>query len=287
MANIIDGKAIAKQIRTRLTDEAAQLLAQGVTPTLATVLVGDNSESATYVRMKHRACTKMGLGIVDKRLDNTATQADLEAVVQALNDDPAVHGILVQMPLLAGMDEDRIIDLIAPEKDVDGFGAINMGLLAQRGRTPHFLPATPAGIMLLLAETGVALRGKEAVVVGRSNIVGMPVALLLKEADATVTITHSHTADVASHLRRADIVVVAAGQPELVTGDMLKPGCIVIDVGVNYVDDPAAPKGYRIVGDVEWGSAVSVAGFITPVPGGVGPMTITMLIENVLMAAGR
>lgn len=286
MATIIDGKAIAKQIRADLKQRAAALQADGITPTLATVLVGDNPESATYVRMKHRACARVGIATVDHVLGNETTQAELEAVVQQLNDDPAVHGILVQLPLLDGMDDNRIIDRIAPEKDVDGFGIINMGLLAQRRRQPHFVPATPAGIMVLLAETGVDLTGKHAVVIGRSNIVGMPIALLLKEADATVTIAHRHTADLVSHVQMADVLIVAAGQPAFITGDMLKPGCVVIDVGINYLDDATAAKGYRIVGDVEWDTAEPVAGFITPVPGGVGPMTITMLMHNVLVAAG-
>ena len=239
------------------------------------------------MRLKHKACAKLGIGISDIVLGNDATQAQLEQIIQQLNDDPAVHGILVQLPLLDGIDEERIIDLIEPTKDVDGFGPINLGLLAQRGRKPHFTPATPAGVIHLVKTTGFDLRGKNAVVVGRSNIVGMPTALLLKEEDATVTITHRHTADLAHHTRNADVLVVAAGKPHLITADMIKPNAVVIDVGVNYVDDPSAKRGYRIMGDVDFEAAVNVASHITPVPGGVGPMTITMLLQNVVTAAQR
>lgn len=285
-ANIIDGKAIAKKMRQQVAAGVAALqAAHGFSPGLATVLVGEDTASATYVRMKRRACAETGIRSIGHELSADITQSELETLVSQLNDDPAVHGILVQLPLPDHIDTNRIIDLIAPEKDVDGFGVTNMGLLSMKGREPNFVACTPSGIMVLLEEIGAQLSGANAVVVGRSNIVGIPVAMLLQRANATVTIAHSRTKDLSAHLKQADIVVAAVGRMEMVTGEMLKPGCIVIDVGINRKDDATRKRGYRLVGDVEYESAAAVAGWITPVPGGVGPMTIAMLMHNTLQAA--
>lgn len=287
-AQIIDGTAIAEKVRAQVKEQAAALQAKhGYTPGLATVLVGDNTASATYVRMKTKACAEAGIRSLGHNLAAETTQAELEALVQQLNANPEVNGILVQLPLPAHLNAHRIIDMIALEKDVDGFNPMNMGLLADRSRQPHFIACTPYGVMVLLEEVGVKLSGANAVVVGRSNIVGLPVAMLLQRANATVTICHSRTRDLAAHLRQADVVVAAVGQAEMVRGEMLKPGCVVIDVGINRVDDAAAKRGYRLVGDVHFESAKEVASWITPVPGGVGPMTIAMLLKNTVTAAER
>lgn len=285
-ANIIDGKAIAQKIRDQVaTDVAAMQAEHGITPGLATVLVGEDTASATYVRMKRKACEETGIRSIAHEPSADITQAELETLVRSLNDDPAVNGILVQLPLPDHINTNRIIDLIAPEKDVDGFGVTNMGLLSMKGRDPNFVACTPSGVMVLLEEIGAQVSGADAVVLGRSNIVGIPVAMLLQRANATVTIAHSRTKDLASHLKKADIVVAAVGRAEMVTGEMLKPGAVVIDVGINRKDDPTRKRGYRLVGDVEYDSAAEVAGWITPVPGGVGPMTIAMLMRNTLRAA--
>lgn len=287
-AQIIDGTAIAEKVRAQVKEQAAALQTKhGYTPGLATVLVGDNTASATYVRMKTKACAEAGIRSLGHNLAAETTQAELEALVQQLNANPEVNGILVQLPLPAHLNAHRIIDMIALEKDVDGFNPMNMGLLADRSRQPHFIACTPYGVMVLLEEVGVKLSGANAVVVGRSNIVGLPVAMLLQRANATVTICHSRTRDLAVHLRQADVVVAAVGQAEMVRGEMLKPGCVVIDVGINRVDDAAAKRGYRLVGDVHFESAKEVASWITPVPGGVGPMTIAMLLKNTVTAAER
>jgi 5,10-methylene-tetrahydrofolate dehydrogenase/methenyl tetrahydrofolate cyclohydrolase len=222
---------------------------------------------------------------VGHELPATATQDEVETLVRELNQDPAIHGILVQLPLPAGLDEERVLSTISLQKDVDGFHPINIGRLAQKGREPLFVPATPAGVMVLLEKTGVDLEGANAVVLGRSNIVGMPVSLLLVRANATVTICHSRTVDLPAITREADILVAAIGKPEMVRGDWIKPGATVIDVGTNRVEDAAAKRGYRLVGDVAFEEALEVAGAITPVPGGVGPMTIAMLLSNTLRAA--
>ena len=285
-ATIIDGKAIAARLRAQIAQEVAERVASGLPrPGLATVLVGDNPASQIYVRMKHKACEQVGIRSFGRVLPATASQEEVEAVVEELNADPAVHGILVQLPLPPGLDEERVLGRIRLEKDVDGFHPLNIGRLAQKGREPLFVPCTPAGIMVLLEEAGVALEGARAVVLGRSNIVGMPVALLLLRRNATVTVCHSRTRDLPAVVREADVLIAAVGRPEMVRGDWVKPGAVVIDVGVNRVEDPTAKKGYRLVGDVAFDEVKEVAGALTPVPGGVGPMTIAMLLKNTLRAA--
>ena len=284
-AKLIDGKAIAEAVRQEAAEEAARLKElTGQVPTLAAVLVGDNPASQTYVRSKGKACEEAGLGSITHRLPATATQAEVEELVRALNADPVVNGILVQLPLPKGLNEQRVLDLISLNKDVDGFHPMNIGQLVMKGRTPQFIPCTPAGCIELLVRSGIEIAGKDAVVVGRSNIVGVPVAALLQNADATVTVCHSKTKDLPDKVRRADIVVAAIGKPEYVRGDWIKPGAAVIDVGINRVPDPAAKSGYKLVGDVAFAEAVEVAGWITPVPGGVGPMTIAMLLTNTVRA---
>ena len=285
-AKIIDGKAIAAHIREQIATEVQQRVAAGLPrPGLATVLVGDNPASQIYVRMKHKACEQVGIQSFGHVLPANASQEEVEAVVEELNADPRVHGILVQLPLPAGLDEERVLGRIRLEKDVDGFHPLNIGRLAQKGREPLFVPCTPAGIMVLLEESGVQLEGAHAVVLGRSNIVGMPVSLLLLRRNATVTVCHSRTRDLPAVTREADVLIAAVGRPEMVRGDWVKPGAVVIDVGVNRVEDPTAKKGYRLVGDVAFDEVKEVAAAITPVPGGVGPMTIAMLLKNTLRAA--
>ncbi len=285
-AKIIDGKAVAARIRAEIKRKVEERLAQGLPrPGLATVLVGDDPASHTYVRMKRKACAEVGIESFGYELPANATQEEVEALVERLNADPKVNGILVQLPLPKHLDEERVLSKISIEKDVDGFHPINIGRLAQKGREPLFVPCTPAGVMVLLEEAGVQLEGANAVVLGRSNIVGMPMALLLVRANATVTICHSRTKDIPAHTRQADVVIAAVGRPHMVKADWIKPGAVVIDVGVNRVDDPTAKKGYRLVGDVDFDAVKEVAGAITPVPGGVGPMTIAMLLQNTLRAA--
>jgi 5,10-methylene-tetrahydrofolate dehydrogenase/methenyl tetrahydrofolate cyclohydrolase len=230
-------------------------------------------------------CEELGIRSIGHKLPAETSQAELLKLVTELNADPEVNGILVQLPLPRHINEEAILNAIDLEKDVDGFHPVNIGRLAMKGRDPLFIPCTPYGVMVMLEESGVKISGAEAVVLGRSNIVGLPVAMLLQKADATVTICHSRTKDLAFHLRRADIVVAAIGRTEMVTGDMLKPGAVVIDVGINQKEDPTRKSGYRLVGDVDFESASQVAGAITPVPGGVGPMTIAMLMRNTLHAA--
>jgi len=237
------------------------------------------------VRMKRRACERAGLRSEAQLLPAASTQAEVENAVRAFNRNPEIHGILVQLPLPAHIDEEAVLNEISLAKDVDGIHPVNLGRLGMRGREPTFTPATPTGVMALIAETGQSIEGKAAVVIGRSNIVGLPAALMLTNANATVTICHSRTRDLPALLKRADIVVAAIGRPEYVKGDWIKPGAIIIDVGSNSLPDPASEKGYRYVGDVEFAAARAVAGFITKVPGGVGPMTITMLLSNTLKAA--
>lgn len=285
-ARIIDGKQIAARLREQIAADAADLQrTYGVTPGLAAVLVGDNPASAAYVRMKRKACEEVGIASVGLELPATITQSELETEIRALNADPTIHGILVQLPLPSHLDEARILSLVGLNKDVDGFHPINVGLLAQRGREPLFVSATPAGVMELLNAINTPLAGANAVVLGRSNIVGMPVALLLMRADATVTVCHSRTQDLPDVVRRADILIAAVGRSGMVKADWVKPGATVIDVGTNKVDDPTAKNGYRLVGDVDFEAVKEVAGAITPVPGGVGPMTITMLLKNTVKAA--
>jgi 5,10-methylene-tetrahydrofolate dehydrogenase/methenyl tetrahydrofolate cyclohydrolase len=284
--NIIDGTAVAAKVRGQIAAKVAEMQAtHGYTPGLATVLVGEDPASSTYVRSKQRMCEELGIRSVGHHLPADTPQEELQALVAQLNADPAINGILVQLPLPNHIDEEVILNSIDLTKDVDGFHPVNIGRLAMKGRDPLFIPCTPAGCMVLLQESGVNLNGAEAVIVGRSNIVGLPMAMLLQKANATVTICHSRTKDLKEHLQRADVVVAAIGRAEMITGDMLKPGCAVIDVGINRVDDPAAKRGYRLVGDVHFDSAAQVAGAITPVPGGVGPMTIAMLMQNTLRAA--
>jgi 5,10-methylene-tetrahydrofolate dehydrogenase/methenyl tetrahydrofolate cyclohydrolase len=285
-ANIIDGKAIAAEIREGVRQAVVDMEARyGVVPGLATVLVGDNPASATYVRMKQKACAEAGIRSFGHETPADINQGELEGLVADLNANPEVHGILVQLPLPGHLDEERVLNAIDITKDVDGFHPLNIGRLAMKGRDPLFIPCTPYGVIVLLKKSGVALRGANAVVVGRSNIVGLPVAMLLQKEDATVTICHSRTRDLATHLRQADIVVAAIGRAEMIKGDMLKPGAVVIDVGTNQKADPSKKSGYRLVGDVQFESAAEVAGAITPVPGGVGPMTIAMLMQNTLHGA--
>jgi len=278
-ARVIDGKQIAEQTRAELAAAAAQLKAtSGVVPHLAAVLVGDDPASAVYVRNKQIACQKAGFKSTLHRLDEATPHSELLSLVQSLNADPDVHGILVQLPLPKGIDPTAILDAIHPAKDVDGFHPENVGLMHQ-GR-PRFLPCTPAGVMRMLEVSGIATSGKHAVVIGRSDIVGKPMAALLaqKGADATVTLCHSRTPDIGAFCREADILVAALGIPQFVKGNMVKPGAVVIDVGINRVGD-------KLVGDVDYAEASLVASAITPVPGGVGPMTIAMLLGNTLRAA--
>jgi methylenetetrahydrofolate dehydrogenase (NADP+)/methenyltetrahydrofolate cyclohydrolase len=287
-AKIIDGKAIAEDLRKEIAKGVEDLLkAGGIRPGLATVLVGENPASQTYVRMKGKACEEVGIASFGHVLGEDASQAEVEQLVEKLNADPKVHGILVQLPLPAGLDEEAILRAISIEKDVDGFHPINMGRLAQKGRDPLFVPCTPAGCIILLKKAGANLDGANAVVVGRSNIVGMPAALLLVKENATVTICHSRTKDLPGVCRGADVLIAAIGRAEMIKGDWIKPGAFVIDVGTNRVDDPEAKRGYRLVGDVAFEEAKEVAGAITPVPGGVGPMTIAGLLLNTLRSAQR
>ena len=285
---LIDGKQLAQNLRGEIAAGVERLKAEkGVTPGLAVILVGDNPASVSYVTAKEKACAEAGMLSREIRLPAETTEADLVALVGELNDDPAIHGILVQLPVPKHISDKAVIDAIAPEKDVDGFTPVNVGRMMIGERC--FLPCTPHGIIKLIEFSGMDVRGKHAVVIGRSNIVGKPVAALLsrKETNATVTLCHTGTPDVGKFTREADVVVVAAGRPNTLTGDMLKPGAVVIDVGVNRIPDATKPKGFRLVGDADFESCAKVAGAITPVPGGVGPMTITMLLWNTLESARR
>jgi len=285
-ATIISGTEIAKQIRADVAKEVAERVQAGKPkPGLATVLVGDDPASHDYVRSKQKACAEAGINSFGYELPGSTSQQELESLVKKLNDDSQVNGILVQLPLPKGFDEESVLSSIRLEKDVDGFHPINIGRLAQKGRAPLFVPCTPAGCMFMLEKYLPKIEGKNAVVLGRSNIVGMPVALLLIRANATVTICHSKSSDLPGIIRQADILVTAVGRSEMVRGDWIKPGAVIIDVGINHVDDPSRPKGYRVVGDVNFKEAVEVAGAITPVPGGVGPMTIAMLLKSTLTAS--
>jgi 5,10-methylene-tetrahydrofolate dehydrogenase/methenyl tetrahydrofolate cyclohydrolase len=285
-ADIIDGKRIAGEIRQEIGVAVAAMKAKhGYTPGLATVLVGDDPASSTYVRMKQKACAEAGIRSIGHNLPADSSESEVLELVASLNADPEVNGILVQLPLPNQINEEKILNTIDLEKDVDGFHPVNIGRLAMKGRDPLFIPCTPNGIIELLKRSGVQLSGAEAVIVGRSNIVGLPVAMLLQKANSTVTICHSRTKDLGEHTRRADILVAAIGRREMITGDMVKPGAAVIDVGINQKEDPTKKRGYRLVGDVEYDSAKEVAGAITPVPGGVGPMTIAMLLSNTFKAA--
>lgn len=277
-ASIIDGKAIAATRRAALSRRVAELTASGNTPGLAVVVVGDDPASAVYVRNKQQGCAEVGIRSEEYALPSDTTPEDLLALVGELNRRDDIHGILVQLPLPAHIDEDDILEAIAPHKDVDGFHPTNVGRMVVGKEA--LVPCTPHGCMVLLDEIGLDLTGKEAVVVGRSNIVGKPIALMLLERNATVTVCHSRTVNLPEVVGRADVLIVAVGRPEMVKGAWLKPGAVVVDVGINRVDG-------RLVGDVEYESAAETASAVTPVPGGVGPMTIAMLLENTVTAATR
>jgi len=287
-ARLIDGNAIGATMRAELAGEIAALKKSGVTPGLAVVLVGDNPASQVYVRMKGKACDEAALYHETIKLPKDTSEADLMGLLERLNANPQIHGILVQLPLPRQIDTNRALHRIDPRKDVDGFHPENVGKVAV-GDPRGFRPATPYGVQQLLVRTGVETKGAHAVVVGRSNIVGRPMAALLLQdgpgGNATVTVCHSRTRNIEQYTLQADILIVAIGKPEFVSGDMVKPGAVVIDVGVNRVDDPSRKQGYRLVGDVKFPEAKQVASAITPVPGGVGPMTITMLLYNTVQAA--
>lgn len=278
-AQILDGKKIAAEVRAEVKQEVSRLQAQGIKPGLAVVLVGEDPASQVYVRNKHRACEEVGIYSAVHRLAADTSEAELLKLIDTLNNDSRINGILVQLPLPGHIDEKTVINAIAVEKDVDGFSPANVGNLLIGDKC--FYPCTPHGCMVLLEKAGIDPRGKQAVVVGRSNIVGKPVAMMLLARHATVTICHSRTKDLAEECRRADILVAAVGKPEMITGDMIKEGAIVLDVGINRVADK------KLVGDVHFDSAVEKASWITPVPGGVGPMTIAMLLKNTVEAAQR
>ena len=287
-ARLIDGTAVGNRLRAELQTDIRALRDRGVTPGLAAVLVGDNPASATYVRMKGKACEDAGLYHETIRLPRDTSETELLALVDRLNADPKIHGILVQLPLPKQIDTQRVLQRVAPRKDVDGFHPENVGKVFV-GDPTGFRPATPYGVQQLLLRSDIDTTGRHAVIVGRSTIVGRPMAALLLQdgpgGNATVTVCHSRTRDIKSVTRQADILIVAMGKPEFVTGDMIKPGAAVIDVGTNRVQDPTTKTGYRLVGDVKFAEAQQVAGAITPVPGGVGPMTITMLLCNTVQAA--
>jgi len=285
-AQLIDGTAIAQKVRAGVAAEVAKRAAAGLQrPGLATVLVGENPASQAYVRSKHKACAEVGIESFGHVLPKTATQAEVETLVAKLNADPAVHGILVQLPLPAGLDEEKVLSLINIDKDVDGFHPVNIGRLSMKGREPLFIPCTPNGCMVLLEESGAKFKGANAVVLGRSNIVGLPAAMLLLRRDCTLTICHSRTPDLPAVCRTADILIAAVGRPFMVKHDWVKPGAFIIDVGINRIDDATKKSGSRLVGDVDFDDVKDVAGAITPVPGGVGPMTIAMLLKNALRGA--
>jgi methylenetetrahydrofolate dehydrogenase (NADP+)/methenyltetrahydrofolate cyclohydrolase len=282
-ARILDGNALSARIRGELADRAATLVARGVQPCLAVILVGDSPASAVYVRNKVAACEKAGIRSLRFDFDAKVEAARVMARIAELNADPAVHGILVQLPLPPQFDEAAVLEAIRVEKDVDGFHAENVGRLSQGQEA--FIPCTPHGVMTMLEAERVPVQGAEAVVIGRSNIVGKPMAMLLTNAGATVTVCHSKTRDLGFHTRRADILVAAVGRPRFITGAMLKPGAVVIDVGINRLTEGA--EAGKLCGDVDFASAKEVASLITPVPGGVGPMTITMLLANTVESAER
>ena len=287
-ARILDGAAIGKEIRAEIARDVVQLKSQGVTPGLAVVIVGDDPASQVYVKSKGEACREAGMHSETIRLPGETTQAELLATVDRLNADPRIHGFLIQLPLPKQIDSERVLHRVAPEKDVDGFHPMNVGKLAV-GDPTAFRPATPYGVQQMLIRSGVETKGAHAVIVGRSNIVGKPMANLLLQdgpgGNATVTVCHSRSRDLPAITRLADILVVAIGKPRFVTAEMVRPGAVVVDVGINRVADSSSPKGYAIVGDVDFGPVSEVASAITPVPGGVGKMTIAMLLSNTLQAA--
>jgi methylenetetrahydrofolate dehydrogenase (NADP+)/methenyltetrahydrofolate cyclohydrolase len=286
-ARIIDGVALAKTIRAEVAAEVGKMKGSGRRPGLAAVLVGEDPASAVYVRSKGKACEEAGMHSVTIRLPAETSEADLLATVDRLNADPEIHGILVQLPLPKHINSEKVLHRIDPAKDVDGFHPVNVGKLVTGDKTA-FRPATPYGVQQMLLRSGIETKGANAVIVGRSNIVGKPMANLLIQqgpgGDATVTVCHSRTRDLPAVARTADILIAAIGKPEFVTADMVRPGAVVIDVGINRVEDKAQPKGYRLTGDVAYGPVAEIASAITPVPGGVGPMTIAMLLQNTLQA---
>jgi methylenetetrahydrofolate dehydrogenase (NADP+)/methenyltetrahydrofolate cyclohydrolase len=285
VSELISGKIISAQINEELCLEVKQLKTKGIEPCLAVVLVGEDPASEVYVRNKKRTSEEIGMRSIGHNLPDTTTQRELETLIQSLNADPAVHGILCQFPLPEGLDEKKVIQTIAPEKDVDGLHPLNAGLIAMG--IPKFISCTPYGVLQMLKRSGISTSGKNAVVLGRSNLVGRPIATLLssKGWDATVTVCHSRTSDLAEVTSQADILIAAIGIPEFVKANMVKPGAVVIDVGINRIDDPNKAKGTRLVGDVAFEEVAAKASFITPVPGGVGPMTIAMLMVNTVNAA--
>ena len=286
-ARIIDGKKTAEDIRRELGARTASLKERGLIPGLAVILVGEDPASVSYVTGKERSCAELGIASLGRHLPADTSEAALIDLIKSYNADPAVHGILVQIPLPKHNDERRVVEAIDPDKDMDGLTPANVGRLVLE--EPCWLPCTPAGVVELLKRSGVETKGARAVVVGRSNLVGRPLMNLLirRSLNATVTLCHTGTRDLAEHCRSADILVACAGSPGLIKGDMIKPGACVIDVGMTRVEDPSAKRGYRLVGDVDYASASEVAGWITPVPGGVGPMTVTMLLANTVAAAER
>ena len=285
MSELISGKIISAQINEELCLEVKQLKTKGIEPCLAVVLVGEDPASEVYVRNKKRTSEEIGMRSIGHNLPDTTTQRELETLIQSLNADPAVHGILCQFPLPEGLDEKKVIQTIAPEKDVDGLHPLNAGLIAMG--IPKFISCTPYGVLQMLKRSGISTSGKNAVVLGRSNLVGRPIATLLssKGWDATVTVCHSRTNEMAEVTSQADILIAAIGIPEFVKANMVKPGAVVIDVGINRIDDPNKAKGTRLVGDVAFEEVAAKSSFITPVPGGVGPMTIAMLMVNTVNAA--
>ena len=285
MSKLISGKIISAQINEELCLEVKQLKTKGIKPCLAVVLVGEDPASEVYVRNKKRTSKEIGMRSIGHNLPDTTTQRELETLIQSLNADPAVHGILCQFPLPEGLDETKVIQTIAPEKDVDGLHPLNAGLIAMG--IPKFISCTPYGVLQMLKRSGISTSGKNAIVLGRSNLVGRPIATLLssKGWDATVTVCHSRTNDMAEVTSQADILIAAIGIPEFVKANMVKPGAVVIDVGINRIDDPNKAKGTRLVGDVAFEEVAAKSSFITPVPGGVGPMTIAMLMVNTVNAA--
>ncbi|MEC7757507.1 MAG: bifunctional methylenetetrahydrofolate dehydrogenase/methenyltetrahydrofolate cyclohydrolase FolD [SAR324 cluster bacterium] len=285
MSELISGKIISAQINEELCLEVKQLKTKGIEPCLAVVLVGEDPASEVYVRNKKRTSEEIGMRSIGHNLPDTTTQRELETLIQSLNADPAVHGILCQFPLPEGLDEKKVIQTIDPEKDVDGLHPLNAGLIAMG--IPKFISCTPYGVLQMLKRSGISTSGKNVVVLGRSNLVGRPIATLLssKGWDATVTVCHSRTSDMAEVTSQADILIAAIGIPEFVKANMVKPGAVVIDVGINRIDDPNKAKGTRLVGDVAFEEVAAKASFITPVPGGVGPMTIAMLMVNTVNAA--
>jgi methylenetetrahydrofolate dehydrogenase (NADP+)/methenyltetrahydrofolate cyclohydrolase len=289
-AHTIDGTAISSAVRQEVKQQVAELIARGIEPCLAVMLVGENPASRVYVGMKEKKCAEVGIATVDRRLPEEASQDEILSILDAWNEDPAIHGILVQLPLPDHVDEKTVMERVRPDKDADGFHPVNVGRMTS-GDPEAFRPCTPAGVQVMLKHIGYDPAGRHAVIVGRSNIVGRPMATILSQkepfANATVTVAHSRSKDLGAITRLADLLIVAVGRPESVTADMVSEGTVVIDVGVNRVEDSASERGYRLVGDVAYEEVAKKASWITPVPGGVGPMTIAMLLSNTVSAARR